>query len=206
MATAVVVAGLGYVGLPLAIRAVSVGHEVVGYDTDAVRVKRLEAGESHVEDVSSCELAAALNSGRFRLSSDADVCAAFDVAVIAVPTPLRDGLPDLAYIEAASRTLGRYLRPGSTVILESTSFPGTTQAQVLTWLEEGSGLMAGTDFRLGYSPERLNPGNGSWTLAGRGRSYPGLMMTRWPRWRASTRALWTGRYRCPRRAWRNWPR
>ena len=102
---------------------------------------------------------------RFRLSSNADVCTGFDVAVLTVPTPLRDGLPDLAYIEAASRTLARYLRPGSTVILESTSFPGTTQAQVLTWLEEGSGLMAGTDFRLGYSPERNDPGNGSWTLA-----------------------------------------
>ena len=162
---AVVVAGLGHVGLPLAIRAVSVGHEVVGYDTDAVRVKRLEAAESYVEDVSSCELAAALNSGRFRLSSKADVCTGFDVAVITVPTPLRDGLPDLAYIEAASRTLASYLRPGSMVILESTSFPGTTQSQVLTWLEEGSGLMAGTHFRLGYSPERIDPGNGSWTLA-----------------------------------------
>ena len=161
----VVVAGLGYVGLPLAIRAAAVGHEVVGYDTDAVRVKRLEAGESYVEDVSSCELAATLNSGRFRLSANADVCTGFDVAVITVPTPLRDGLPDLACIKAASRTLACYLRPGSTVIVESTSFPGTTQAQVLTWLEEGSGLMAGTDFRLGYSPERIDPGNGSWTLA-----------------------------------------
>ena len=77
---AVVVAGLGYAGLPLAIRAVSVGHEVVGYDTDALRVKRLEAGESYVEDVSSRELAGALNSGRFRLSADADVCTGFDVA------------------------------------------------------------------------------------------------------------------------------
>ena len=162
---AIVVAGLGHVGLPLAIRAVSVGHEVVGYDTDAVRVKRLEAGESYVEDVSSCELATALNSGRFRLSSNADDCTGFDVAVIAVPTPLRDGLPDLAYIEAASRALALYLSPGSTVILESTSFPGTTQAQVLTWLEEGSGLMAGAEFHLGYSPERIDPGNGFWTLA-----------------------------------------
>jgi UDP-N-acetyl-D-glucosamine dehydrogenase len=81
------------------------------------------------------------------------------------PTPLQDGLPHLAYIEAASQTLARYLRPGSTVILESMSFPGTTQTQVLTWLEEGSGLMAGTDFRLGYSPERVDPGNGSRTLA-----------------------------------------
>ena len=162
---AVVVAGLGYTALPLAIRAVSVGHEVVGYDSDAVRVKRLEAGKSYVEDTSSCELATALNSGRFRLSSDADDCTGFDVALITVPTPLRDGLSDLAYIEAASRTLARYLRPGSTVILESTSFPGTPQAQVLTWLEEGSGLAVGTDFRLGYSPERIDPGNESWTLA-----------------------------------------
>jgi len=122
--TAVVVAGLGYVGLPLAMRAVAAGHEVVGYDTDEIRVKRLEAGESHVEDVSPCELAAALNSGRFIPSSSTDACAGFDVAVITVPTPLRDGLPDLAYVEAASRMLSRYLRQGSTVIVESTYCPG----------------------------------------------------------------------------------
>ena len=162
---AVVVAGLGYVGLPLAMRAFAVGHAVVGYDTDAVRVKRLEAAESYIEDVSSCELAVALSSGRFRPSADADACAGFDVAVITVPTPPRDGLPDLAYVEAASRTLSRYVRPGSTVIVESTYCPGTTQAQVLAWLEEGSGLAAGTDFHLGYSPERIDPGNRSWTLA-----------------------------------------
>ncbi len=162
--SAVVVAGLGYVGLPLAMRAVAVGHEVVGYDTDLVRVKRLEARESYVEDVPACELAAALESGRFRPSADADACAGFDVAVITVPTPLRDGLPDLACVEAASRTLSRYLRPGATVIVESTSYPGTTQEQVLAWLEDGSGLVAGTDFRLGYSPERIDPGNRAWTL------------------------------------------
>jgi UDP-N-acetyl-D-glucosamine dehydrogenase len=162
--TAVVVAGLGYVGLPLAMRAVAVGHEVTGYDTDRARVKRLEAGESYVEDVPACEVAAALESGRFRPSSDADACAGFDVAVITVPTPLRDGLPDLACVEAASRTLSRYLRPGATVIVESTSYPGTTQEQVLAWLEDGSGLVAGTDFRLGYSPERIDPGNRAWTL------------------------------------------
>ena len=97
--------------------------------------------------------------------TDPAACADFDVAVITVPTPLRDGLPDLDYVEAASRTLARYLRRGSTVIAESTSFPGTTQEQVLEWLEEGSGLTAGTDFHLGYSPERIDPGNGSWTLA-----------------------------------------
>ena len=163
--SAVVVAGLGYVGLPLAMRAVAAGHQVAGYDADPVRVKRLEAGESYVEDVSAGELAAALESGRFRPSSDADACEGFDVAVITVPTPLRDGLPDLACVEAASRTLARYLSPGATVIVESTSYPGTTQEQVLAWLEDGSGLAAGTDFHLGYSPERIDPGNRTWTLA-----------------------------------------
>jgi UDP-N-acetyl-D-glucosamine dehydrogenase len=162
--SAVVVAGLGYVGLPLAMRAADVGHDVIGYDTDLVRVKRLEAGESYVEDVSEDELGSALESGRFRPSASAGDCDGFDVAVITVPTPLRDGLPDLACVEAACRTLARYLRPGATVILESTSYPGTTQEQVRGWLEDGSGLAAGTDFHLGYSPERIDPGNLTWTL------------------------------------------
>jgi len=163
--SAVVVAGLGYVGLPLAMRAVAAGHEVAGYDVDVNRIKRLEAGETYVEDVPAGELAAALESGRFRPSANADACAGFDVALVTVPTPLRDGLPDLACLEAASLTLARYLRPGATVIVESTSYPGTTQEQVLTWLESGSGLVAGPDFHLGYSPERIDPGNRVWTLA-----------------------------------------
>ena len=162
--SAVVVVGLGYVGLPLAMRAVAAGHEVTGYDTNTVRVKQLEAGESYIEDVSADELAAALQSGRFHPSADADACAGFDVAAITVPTPLRDGLPDLGYVEAASGTLARYLRRGATVIVESTSYPGTTQEQVLGWLEKGSGLVAGIDFCLGYSPERIDPGNRTWTL------------------------------------------
>jgi UDP-N-acetyl-D-glucosamine dehydrogenase len=163
--SAVVVVGLGYVGLPLAMRAVAAGHEVTGYDVDPVRVKRLEAGESYVEDVPDADLTAALRSGRFRPSVSADACAGFEVAVITVPTPLRDGLPDLTYVETASRTLSRYLRPGATVIVESTSYPGTTQEQVLPWLEDGSGLVAGADFHVGYSPERIDPGNRTWTLA-----------------------------------------
>ena len=160
----VIVVGLGYVGLPLAIRAAEVGHRVVGYDTDTDRVKLLDAGESYIEDVPADRLAAVLASGSFRPSAEARACVGFDVAVITVPTPLRDGLPDLSYIEAASRMLARYLRPGATVIVESTSYPGTTSEQVLPWLEDGSGLIAGTDFHLGYSPERIDPGNGSWTL------------------------------------------
>ena len=142
------------------------GHEVIGYDIDPSRVKRLEAGESYVEDVPAGELAAALESGAVPAVGRARMPAPASTSrVITVPTPLRDGLPDLAYVEAASRTLARYLRPGATVIVESTSYPGTTQEQVLAWLEDGSGLIAGTDFHLGYSPERIDPGNRTWTLA-----------------------------------------
>jgi UDP-N-acetyl-D-glucosamine dehydrogenase len=162
MATVVVV-GLGYVGLPLAMRAAEVGHRVAGYDTDEARVKSLEAGESYIEDVPSGELKKALE-GMFRPSADASVCAGFDVAVVAAPTPLRDGLPDLTYLEDSARTLARYLRPGATVVVESTSYPGTTQEKVLPLLEEGSGLVAGRDFHLGFSPERIDPGNQTWTL------------------------------------------
>jgi UDP-N-acetyl-D-glucosamine dehydrogenase len=162
--TTVVVVGLGYVGLPLAMRAAQVGHRVVGYDVDEGRVKQLAAGESYVEDVPSADLQQALDSGRFQASTDGRACAGFDVAVVAAPTPLREGLPDLTYLEDASRTLARYLRPGATVVIESTSYPGTTQETVQPLLEEGSGLLAGRDFHLGFSPERIDPGNATWTL------------------------------------------
>jgi UDP-N-acetyl-D-glucosamine dehydrogenase len=161
----VVIAGLGYVGLPLAMRAVQAGHLVIGYDVDLDRVKLLSAGESYIEDIPSSELAAAVGTEMFQPTAEPRACAGFDIAVITVPTPLRDGLPDLTYIESAARTLARYLRPGATVIVESTSYPGTTQEQVLPWLEDGSGLTAGADFHLGYSPERIDPGNTRWTLA-----------------------------------------
>ncbi|GLX99749.1 MULTISPECIES: nucleotide sugar dehydrogenase [Actinoplanes] len=160
----VVVAGQGYVGLPLAVRAAQVGHTVVGFDVDEERIKRLAAGESYVDDVSSDELRQVLAAGRFQPSSDPRSCGGFDVAVIAVPTPLREGTPDLRYIEESARTLARYLRPGATVALESTTYPGTTTELVGPLLEEGSGLIAGTDFHLGYSPERIDPGNREWNL------------------------------------------
>ena len=130
----------------------------------------------------------------------------FDVAVITVPTPLRDGLPDLTYVEAASRTLARYLRPGATVIVESTSYPGTTQEQVLPRLEEGSGLAAGTDFHLGYSPERIDPGNRTWTLATTPKIVSGIDAGSLAAVRGLLRTgSWTGPWRCPRRARRSWP-
>lgn len=160
----VVVVGQGYVGLPLSVRAAQVGHHVVAYDIDEVRMKRLLTGESYIEDVSDADLDEVLVAGTFHPSSEARACAAFDVAVIAVPTPLRDGAPDLRYIEQSAHTLARYLRPGATVIVESTTYPGTTQELVAPILEDGSGLFAGTDFHLGYSPERIDPGNTTWTL------------------------------------------
>ncbi|MGK5677702.1 nucleotide sugar dehydrogenase [Actinoplanes sp. URMC 104] len=160
----VVIVGQGYVGLPLAVRAARVGHTVVGFDVDDERIKRLAAGESYVDDVTSAELRELLDAGTFHPSADPRSCAGFDVAVIAVPTPLREGTPDLKYIEESARTLARYLRPGATVALESTTYPGTTTDLVAPLLEEGSGLIAGDDFFLGYSPERIDPGNREWSL------------------------------------------
>ncbi len=160
-----VVVGQGYVGLPLAVRAAEVGFRVVGFDVDEFRVKHLASGESFVAEVSDERLDAVLRSGCYAITDEPKKCAGFDYAVISVPTPLKDGCPDLSYIEAASRDLARFVRPGSTVVLESSTYPGTTDEVVGPLLEEGSGLTAGEDFYLGYSPERIDPGNATWTLA-----------------------------------------
>lgn len=158
------VVGQGYVGLPLAMRAAEAGYHVVGIDIDERRVKRLASGESFVEDVPSSRLAAALADGRYRPSSSFEDAAGFDVCVISVPTPLRDGVPDLAFVESAARSVGRYLKRGATVILESTTYPGTTQDLVSGLLAAESGLTPTEDFHLGYSPERIDPGNSRWRL------------------------------------------
>jgi len=160
----VVVVGQGYVGLPLAVRAAQVDHDVVAFDIDEARIKRLLSGQSYIEDISDEDLGAVLEAGTLHPSCEARACGGFDVAVIAVPTPLSDGVPDLRYIEQAAEALARYLRPGATVIVESTTYPGTTQEVVAPILEDGSGLVAGSDFHLGYSPERIDPGNSTWTL------------------------------------------
>jgi len=143
-------------------RAVEVGHRVVGLENNPSRAERLAAGRSYVEDVPDEDLAAALATDRYLPTSDPRSCSGFDVAVITVPTPLREGAPDLSYIEQATVTLARYLRPEATVILESTTYPGTTDELVGALLEEGSGLKPGIDFNLGYSPERIDPGNRTW--------------------------------------------
>jgi UDP-N-acetyl-D-glucosamine dehydrogenase len=157
-----VIVGQGYVGLPVAMRALEVGFRVVGVDLDERRVGSLKAGESYVDDVSSDTLRLALGSGDYLPTMNYDDAANFDVAVITVPTPLRDGLPDLTFIEDSSRSLASRLKVGSTIILESTTYPGTTQELVVPILEQGSGLKAGVDFYVGYSPERIDPGNKTW--------------------------------------------
>jgi UDP-N-acetyl-D-glucosamine dehydrogenase len=162
--TRLVVVGQGYVGLPLALRAVEVGFDVVGFDVDAGRIKRLAAGTSYVEDIPDARLLAALGSGRYLATDDPDRIAGFDVAVIDVPTPLRDGIPNLSHVESAAALVAGHLRPGGTVVLESTSYPGTTEELVAPLLERGSGLTSGRDFHLGYSPERIDPGNAHWRL------------------------------------------
>jgi UDP-N-acetyl-D-glucosamine dehydrogenase len=161
----VVVIGQGYVGLPLAVHAVRVGHDVVGYDLDRTRIDRLRSGDSFLGDVPDSELQAALATGRFRPSTDDADLAGFDVAVISVQTPLRDDVPDLSYVEDATRSVGRHLEIGATVILESTTYPGTTDELVAGLLAESSGLKPGLDFRLGYSPERVDPGNPNGSVA-----------------------------------------
>ncbi|MFJ9080280.1 nucleotide sugar dehydrogenase [Streptomyces sp. NPDC102278] len=154
-----VIAGQGYVGLPLAVRAAEVGHRVIGYDTDPHRVQELAAGQSHVEDVPSDRLLAVLNSGAYSATADAAELAGYDIAGISVPTPLRDGVADLSHIEACAQTLGEHLSRGATVVLESTTYPGTTEELLVPILEAASSVEAGVDFFAGFSPERIAPNN-----------------------------------------------
>ncbi len=121
-------------------------------------------GTSYVEDVADSRLRDAIASERYVATDDPDRIAGFDIAVIDVPTPLRDGLPNLSHVETAALLVARHLRPGGTVVLESTTYPGTTEELVAPLLEQGSGLTAGHDFHLGYSPERIDPGNPDWRL------------------------------------------
>ncbi len=157
-----VVMGQGYVGLPLAARAVDVGFDVVGFDVDKNKVSGLAGGVSHVDDIDDESIRSMLDSGRYQPSESAAHLLDFDIAVITVPTPLRDGTPDVSYIVEAVDLLGAFLRSGALVILESTTYPGTTDEIVCRGLEAASGLRAGTDFHVGYSPERIDPGNSRW--------------------------------------------
>ncbi|MCY7288736.1 MAG: nucleotide sugar dehydrogenase [Cryobacterium sp.] len=157
----VAVVGQGYVGLPVAMRAVAMGYDVVGVDRDHNRISSLQGGASYVDDVTDAELRSAINSGRYKATTEYSDVAGYDFAVITVPTPLRESLPDLSFIGSSAASLAQFLTRGATVVLESTTYPGTTN-ELLVPLLEASGLTAGTDFFVGYSPERIDPGNKTW--------------------------------------------
>lgn len=144
-------------------RAAESGHQVVGVDPDEAKMTSLRAGVSYVEDVPSEQLRQAVAAGTFRPAEF--LTEGFDYAVITVPTPLRDGVPDISYVESAAEAIAKNMTAGCTVILESTSYPGTTEQVVLPILERISGLyLASEDFYLGCSPERIDPGNPAWTF------------------------------------------
>lgn len=153
------IVGLGYVGLPLAVTAASRGFPVTGFDVDDTKIARLDAGQSYVEAVSAAALAEVGAAGRVSWSADFAGLAECDVIVICVPTPLtRHREPDLSYVEATARTIAEHMRPGTLVILESTTFPGTTD-EVLTPILSAQGLHPERDFWVAFSPEREDPGN-----------------------------------------------
>jgi UDP-N-acetyl-D-glucosamine dehydrogenase len=153
------VIGLGYVGLPLACEAAVSGLRVVGYDLDGDVVAQLNSGRSHVGDVSAADLAEVLANGFHATAAEPDVGTP-DTVVICVPTPLGPAsAPDLTAVRAATEMAGRLLRPGMLVVLESTTYPGTTDEVVRPVLEKASGLTAGVEFSLAFSPERIDPGN-----------------------------------------------
>ena len=160
----VAIVGAGYVGVPLAQVFAEAGKAVVLVDVDASRVERLNRGESYIEDVSSETLRTLVESGRVTATTDYDAVREVDAILIALPTPLsRQREPDLRILVSAAEELATRLRPGQLVVLESTTYPGTTREQVLPPLERGSGLRAGQDFHLAFSPERVDPGREDWT-------------------------------------------
>ena len=164
MTISLTIVGLGYVGLPLAQEACRSGLAVTGLDTDSSVVAGLMSSVSHIDDIDSTGVAEMLAAG-FNATTDSACISDSDVIIICVPTPLDDdGTPDLSAVKAATRTVSEHLQPGSLVVLESTTYPGTTEDTVRPLLESGSGLTAGVDFNLAYSPERIDPGNPEWGL------------------------------------------
>jgi UDP-N-acetyl-D-glucosamine dehydrogenase len=185
----VAVIGLGYAGLPLALSFAGAGFRVVGVDRDAGKVARLNDGESYVQDVDSEHLARLVCAGRFAATTDYAALATADTVTICVPTPLGPGhLPDMSYIEQAVEGLAPYLHREQLVVLESTTYPGTTEEVIQPRLE-ARGMRAGEDFYLGFAPERIDPGGTSsqgYTVA----NVPKLVAGATPRCRERVAALY----------------
>lgn len=153
------VIGLGYVGLPLVLAFVGAGYRVTGFDVDSEKIRKLEAGESYLRHIPFQTVASMIGSGRFHATTDFTGLAEVEVIVICVPTPLsRHREPDLSFVVSTAESIAKHLKPGQVIVLESTTYPGTTSGVVRPILERG-GLVSGADFFLGFSPEREDPGN-----------------------------------------------
>jgi UDP-N-acetyl-D-glucosamine dehydrogenase len=154
------IVGLGYVGLPLALLFARGGGRVLGFDIDAAKVAKLSAGESYILHIGADRIAAARKDGVFAATTDFQRVTECAAIIICVPTPLKGRRePDLSYVLKTGAEIAPHLRPGMLVVLESTTYPGTTDTELREVLERGSGLKAGTDFHLAFSPEREDPGN-----------------------------------------------
>ena len=159
------VIGLGYVGLPLSMAIARLAFRVIGFDVDSTKPPKLNAGQSYIGSVSDAELGRLAREKRFEATDDFDRLATCDVIVICVPTPLtRHRQPDLSYIEDSSEAIAKRLRKGQLIVLESTTYPGTTR-EIMKPILERTGLIAGQDFFLGFSPEREDPGNQAFETA-----------------------------------------
>lgn len=151
--------GMGYVGLPHALEIARTGMQVFGLDIQQSRVDSLNRGESYIQDIKNEDLSEIIAAGKFKASADFSLLKTADVIIICVPTPLdKYKIPDISYIKAASAEIKKYLRPGQLVVLESTTYPGTTDEILLPFFE-GSELKCGQDFYLAFAPERIDPGN-----------------------------------------------
>ena len=154
------VCGLGYVGLPLAVDKAKHGFRTTGFDVQQRKVDMVNAGENYIGDVVDADLRELVSSGMLRATSDFSFVRDVDFIAICVPTPLDDHQqPDISYVRDSARAIAEYLKRGSVVVLESTTYPGTTEELLRPILEEGSGFKCGEDFYLGFSPERVDPGN-----------------------------------------------
>ena len=153
------VIGLGYVGLPLSVEFAHAGFDVTGFDVDPSKIEQINAGKSYIPDVSEADLSACVKAGKLRATTDMRLLGEMDAIDICVPTPLRKTKdPDLSYVVHAVEAVAASMKRGQLVILESTTYPGTTDEVALPMLEAG-GLKADRDFFLAFSPERVDPGN-----------------------------------------------
>ena len=156
----IAIVGLGYVGLPLSLQFCSKGQQVLGLDIDPQKVESLQRGESYIHHIPGFTVAEHVQSERFQASTDFSRVSECEAVIICVPTPLnKNREPDISYILSTGRSIAPRLRPGMLVVLESTTYPGTTDEDLREVLESGSGLVAGKDFHLAFSPEREDPGN-----------------------------------------------